>query len=101
MNTPRPFRKLGSLSAGMVRDRSLTFAQVAFHEKEAMADAALEALAEFSCHAKLWRKEDAAAMATLQTRANDAEHHRHQAHARLVWEFAESIKAGGAGEEAP
>lgn len=95
-----PFRKLGSLSAAIVRDRSLTFAQVEFHAAEAIADKALEALAEFSCHAKLWRKEDAAAMATLKARAHEAEQRRHQMHARLVWEFAESIKADGAGEEA-
>ena len=80
------------LDAVCLAGETLGFALDKFHETDALADAALEAVAEFSCRTRLWDDEDGREiMAELTRRSEAAEGCRAHAREKLLWEFCRVV----------
>ncbi len=79
---------------------TLGFAQDEFLARDAEADAALEAVADYCTHAKLWEKASVQVLADLNMRAYEAEDRRRHARKKLLWEWCEAIKALAREEDA-
>ena len=68
------------LTAERLAAENLGFAQEEFHAADALADAALEAVADFCGRMKAWRTEEVQILAELNARAEAAESRRLDAH---------------------
>ena len=97
----KPFKPITNAAAAVLRERSLSFWQQEFHEADALADAALEAVADFACQARFSRKADVEAFAVLNRKAHEAEQRRQQARHKLLLEFCEAVKAATSEEGGP
>ncbi len=75
---------LASRSYGMAWDQ--------FSSADAIADHALGELADFGSRIQLWGDAERKVLADLEARLDKAEAVRRQAHARLLYTFAELVK---------
>ena len=97
----KPFKPITNSAAAVVRERSLSFWQQEFHEADALADAAVEAVADFACQARFSCQADVEAFAVLNQRAFEAEQRRRQCRLKLLHEFCEAVKAAGVQKGGP
>lgn len=88
------------LSKAALAAVTLGHAQDEFVARDAEADAALEAVADYCTHAKLWEKASVQIIADLNMRAYEAEMRRRHARAKVLWEWCEAVKALAQEEDA-